>query len=245
MVERSVAAHCKDDSFDGCGRVSERRHRQQHGGRDDEPHGPRAGQGIFHRLREQRVQRTGIRRDRGPEVSGASITPTWYGADDCFEALPHMMRFFDEPFGNSSAIPTYFCARLAAQNGVKVLLAGDGGDELFGGNERVPDRQDFRALSERSRLSAQGADRAGAARACRCESGIVGKARRYVRRSNMPRVERMLVVPLSLRASSRRRSLTRISWRHWRDIRFSTVLGRHLLRRRRPAIIWTACFTWT
>src|SRR5260370_17823009 len=47
-----------------------------------------------------------------------------------------MIRYFDEPFGNSSAIPTYFCARLAAEHQVKVLLAGDGGDELFGGNER-------------------------------------------------------------------------------------------------------------
>jgi len=50
------------------------------------------------------------------------------GADDCFEALPQMVRCFDEPFGNSSAIPTYFCARLAAQHGVKVLLAGDDGN---------------------------------------------------------------------------------------------------------------------
>jgi asparagine synthase (glutamine-hydrolysing) len=57
-------------------------------------------------------------------------------AADCFQALPHMVRFFDEPFANSSAIPTYFCGRLAAENGVRVLLAGDGGDELFGGNDR-------------------------------------------------------------------------------------------------------------
>ena len=34
-------------------------------------------------------------------------------------------------------IPTYFCAKLAAENGVRVLLAYDGGDELFGGQCNV------------------------------------------------------------------------------------------------------------
>ena len=36
------------------------------------------------------------------------------GPDDCFHAFPNMVRAFDEPFGNSSAIPTYFCGKLAA-----------------------------------------------------------------------------------------------------------------------------------
>jgi len=43
---------------------------------------------------------------------------------------------YDEPFGNNSAIGTYFCAKLARECGVTVLIAGDGGDEIFGGNER-------------------------------------------------------------------------------------------------------------
>jgi len=55
---------------------------------------------------------------------------------DIVDAFPRIAAAYDEPFGNSSAAPTYFCAKLAADNGVTHLLAGDGGDELFGGNER-------------------------------------------------------------------------------------------------------------
>jgi asparagine synthase (glutamine-hydrolysing) len=43
---------------------------------------------------------------------------------------------FDQPFGNSSALPAFCCARMARQGDVTTLLAGDGGDELFGGNSR-------------------------------------------------------------------------------------------------------------
>ena len=55
---------------------------------------------------------------------------------DAFEALTKIIDYYDEPFANSSAIGSYYCALLARQNGVHTLLAGDGGDELFGGNER-------------------------------------------------------------------------------------------------------------
>lgn len=52
------------------------------------------------------------------------------------DAIPRIAAAYDEPFGNSSAVPTYVCARSAAEQGVDHMLAGDGGDELFGGNER-------------------------------------------------------------------------------------------------------------
>lgn len=55
---------------------------------------------------------------------------------DVVDALPLMATAFDEPFGNSSALPAYFCARMARDAGFSALLAGDGGDELFAGNER-------------------------------------------------------------------------------------------------------------
>jgi asparagine synthase (glutamine-hydrolysing) len=55
---------------------------------------------------------------------------------DILTLIERAVPAYDEPFGNSSIIPTYYCARLAAENGVTHLLAGDGGDELFGGNAR-------------------------------------------------------------------------------------------------------------
>ncbi len=59
------------------------------------------------------------------------------------DALHRITEFLDEPFGNSSVLPTYFCARLARDTGVDTLLAGDGGDELFAGNTRYVDQAVF------------------------------------------------------------------------------------------------------
>ena len=56
--------------------------------------------------------------------------------NDVAEAIPIIANSYAEPFGNSSAVPTYFCAKLAKASGFNTLLAGDGGDELFAGNER-------------------------------------------------------------------------------------------------------------
>jgi asparagine synthase (glutamine-hydrolysing) len=54
---------------------------------------------------------------------------------DVFSILDDLIWHLDEPFGDPSAIPTYMVSKLAAQN-VKVVLSGDGGDELFAGYQK-------------------------------------------------------------------------------------------------------------
>jgi asparagine synthase (glutamine-hydrolysing) len=54
---------------------------------------------------------------------------------DVLGVLERLTWFLDEPFGDSSCIPTYFASQLAAEH-VKVVLSGDGGDELFAGYDR-------------------------------------------------------------------------------------------------------------
>ena len=63
--------------------------------------------------------------------------------DDLVRSIPTVARYYDQPFGNSSALPTYYCAKFAQGNGVTHLLAGDGGDELFGGNSRYAKQRVF------------------------------------------------------------------------------------------------------
>lgn len=79
------------------------------------------------------------------ELEFARIASRAFGLDaherrvneqEAVDALPLLIEAFDEPFGNASAIPTYYCARMAADAGKNLLVAGDGGDEIFGGNER-------------------------------------------------------------------------------------------------------------
>ena len=110
------------------------------------------------------------------------------GPQDAFDAIPKIVELYDEPFANSSAIPTYYCAKLAKDNGVDVLLAGDGGDELFGGNERYLTEQIYgfyhRVPRPLRRWMIEPAVFAAPS------ISLFGKAQRYIKRSNTPNPER-------------------------------------------------------
>ncbi len=67
---------------------------------------------------------------------GTNHTEYYITTGDILDALPKIINECDEPFANSSVIPAYFCAKLAYEKGVKTMLGGDGGDEIFGGNAR-------------------------------------------------------------------------------------------------------------
>ncbi|MBT9501013.1 MAG: asparagine synthase [Burkholderiaceae bacterium] len=55
---------------------------------------------------------------------------------DLLASIPAVAQYHDQPFGNSSSLPSYYCAKMAKEDGCDKILAGDGGDELFGGNSR-------------------------------------------------------------------------------------------------------------
>ena len=74
----------------------------------------------------------------GTEQHEYYVTP-----DDLVRSIPDVAAHYDQPFGNSSALPGYYCAMRARQSGIERLLAGDGGDELFGGNTRYARQKVF------------------------------------------------------------------------------------------------------
>lgn len=86
------------------------------------------------------------------EISYAEVAAKQFDAEhiiyhvtpqDIIDTLPTIVSHLEQPFGNASLLPTYFCAQLAKSHGIDHLLAGDGGDELFGGNTRYATQARF------------------------------------------------------------------------------------------------------
>ena len=113
------------------------------------------------------------------------ITPA-----DLVASIPLIAAAYDQPFGNSSVLPTYYCARMAKADGIDRMLGGDGGDELFGGNTRYAKQRVFDYFERAPRL-VRGVIRSALAPSLWESVPLVKKAQSYVRQASVAMPDRM------------------------------------------------------
>ena len=126
------------------------------------------------------------------ELEAARTVARHFGTDhhefvvrpDALAIADRIVAHFDEPFGDSSAIPTWYVSELARRH-VTVVLSGDGGDELFGGYDRYLPHP---LVAGFDRLSVPGARQLAGAIGRRLPRGATG--RRFLQHVAQPEVER-------------------------------------------------------
>lgn len=159
------------------------------------------------------------------EMEYARIAANHFGAEhheyyvtpeDLVRSIPAVAAFYDQPFGNSSVVPAFYCAKVAREAGLTRILAGDGGDELFGGNTRYAKQRVFDAYTH-----IPGVVRQGFLEPLFNSSSLLGKvpvvkkAVSYIEQASVPMPDRMqmynLLVRLGLNQVLTSEFLTQIS----------------------------------
>jgi asparagine synthase (glutamine-hydrolysing) len=128
------------------------------------------------------------------ELADARLVAERYGTQhrelvlrpDAALLLPALADAFDEPFADSSALPTYLVSQLAAQD-VKVALSGEGGDELFGGYYTYVADLLAQRVGGLARLSQPLVERLPSSSA---RASFDYKAKRFARAAHLPPLER-------------------------------------------------------
>jgi len=110
---------------------------------------------------------------------------------DAAGAIERIVAYYDEPLANSSAVGSYYCAQLARDHGVTTLLAGDGGDELFAGNERYAKDKQFALYYSLPSWVRHGLIEP-IANLMPFNDGKLSLPRKYIRRAKMPNPQRIL-----------------------------------------------------
>jgi len=116
--------------------------------------------------------------------------------DDLVRGIDTVAASLDQPFGNSSVLPAYYCARMAHDDGVTRLLAGDGGDELFGGNSRYAKQRVFQWYQNVPRLLQKGLLEPLLESGLESHLALTRKARSYVEQARVPMPDRLQMVNL-------------------------------------------------
>src|SRR5205814_6495278 len=127
------------------------------------------------------------------ELDDARLVAQRYGTQheelvlrpDAALLLPALADAFDEPFADSSALPTYLVSQLASQH-VKVALSGEGGDELFGGYYTYAADLLAARFGGVARLARPLVERLPSSSA---KASFDYKAKRFVRAAHLPPVE--------------------------------------------------------
>ncbi|MEO8249086.1 MAG: asparagine synthase C-terminal domain-containing protein [Burkholderiales bacterium] len=122
------------------------------------------------------------------------VTPS-----DLVQSIGAVASHFDQPFGNSSALPAYYCAKMARDDGVTRLLAGDGGDELFGGNTRYAKQRVFGWWDQVPRALRTGLVEPMLERQGNSAVPLLRKAASYVEQAKVPMPDRLQMYNLILR----------------------------------------------
>lgn len=119
--------------------------------------------------------------------------------DDLVRNIPLVAGFYDQPFGNSSALPAFSCAQMAREDGVTKILAGDGGDELFGGNSRYAKQRVFNWYQAFPGLLRQGVMEPVLGSPFVAKLPGLRKASSYVEQARVPMPDRLQMYNLILR----------------------------------------------
>jgi asparagine synthase (glutamine-hydrolysing) len=118
---------------------------------------------------------------------------------DLVRSIPAVAAHFDQPFGNSSAVPAYYCAKMAREDGATRLLAGDGGDELFGGNSRYAKQRVFGLYGHLPRLLQKNVMEPVLGTRAAAAFPLTRKAGSYVEQARVPMPDRLQMYNLVMR----------------------------------------------